>query len=71
MTKLPGVTWVTIGRVCDWTGLRVVETTVDAVTGVTARTPCPAAMATTSAGAAAVTALCCAWTTWAPVALAG
>lgn len=28
-------------------------------------------MATTSAGAAAVTALCCACTTWAPAALAG
>lgn len=57
---------MTSERACDWTGVRLVETTADAVTGVTVRTTCPEAMAATSAGAAAVgTALCCACTTWA------
>lgn len=68
ISSLPGVTWVTSER----TGLIVVETTADAVTGVTALTAWPVAMATTSAGAAvAVTVLCCAWTTCAPAVPAG
>lgn len=50
----------------DWPGVKLLDTTADAVTGVTALTPCPVAMATTSAGAAAaVTALCWVWTNWA------
>lgn len=60
---LPGATSV---RVWDWPGVRLVDTTADAVTGVTALTLWPVAMVTTSAGAAVVgTVLCWVWTTWA------
>ncbi len=61
-----GLPEATSVRVWDWPGVRLVDTTADAVTGVTALTLWPVAMATTSAGAAvAGTALCWVWTTWA------
>lgn len=54
--SLPGVTWVTRDLVWVCTGVRLVVTTAEAVTDVTARTPWVEAMVTSSleaAGAAA------------------
>lgn len=64
--SLPGVTWVTKDLVWVCTGVRLVVTTAEAVTDVTARTPCVEAMVTSSVDAAgAAAARGWLWTTWA------
>lgn len=50
--SLPGVTWVTKDLVWVCTGVRLVVTTAEAVTDVTARTPWVEAMVTSSVDAA-------------------